>query len=155
LEGLGAPERVTGNRLLPEPETVYRVAGGGSHRSRAQVARKHAVIMQARQKKFRLPLREVGMKTAPPFSRSPGPITLNQKAFLRSVGEIAGPVINFHRYFSNTFFAELLRGRDQLLRPDWTLEALLRQCRFAFPFNRSAPGIGLRCAVLGLSSWHL
>jgi len=48
----------------------------------------------------------------PPFSRSFGPITLKQRAFLRSVGEIAGPVINFHRYFSNSFFADFLRSRD-------------------------------------------
>ena len=43
-----------------------------------------------------------------------GPITLNQRVFLRSVGEIAGPVINFHRYFSNNFFADFLRSRDAL-----------------------------------------
>jgi hypothetical protein len=41
---------------------------------------------------------EANVKIAPPFSRSPGPIPLDLQDFLRSVGEIAGPVINFDDY---------------------------------------------------------
>jgi hypothetical protein len=47
-----------------------------------------------------------------------------------------GPVINFDRYFSNSFFAEFLRGRDQIFRQVLELDTLLRQCRFASPLMR-------------------
>jgi hypothetical protein len=36
---------------------------------------------------------EANVKIAPPFSRSLGPIPLDLQDFLRSVGEIAGPVL--------------------------------------------------------------
>jgi hypothetical protein len=77
------------------PFTGGRATRSGLKNGNIQVARKHAVIMQARQLKISFHLREASVRTALPFSRSPGPIQLDLQDFLRSVGEIADPVINF------------------------------------------------------------
>jgi hypothetical protein len=72
--------------------------GRSSHGNNPKTAKTRSTktnCNSARQLKISFHLREVSLKTVTPFSRSPGPIALNLRDFLRAVGEIAGPVINF------------------------------------------------------------
>jgi hypothetical protein len=68
------------------------------------------VVLQARQLKISFHLREVSVRIAPPFFSIIWPNHTESADFLALAPVKLQASYYFHRYFSNSFFAEFLRG---------------------------------------------